>query len=224
MQHLLLTKLAVGTPSTEWLHYRLQLFERFCAPSVLAQSEQRFRWVLAVGMNTPRWFIDRASAAARNATFVYQTVPSLAPKWSLLLQPIIAEGCCITTRCDSDDMLHRRFMQRVRETAGYLTRDEVIDFPVGLQLRLPDYAQTTARMSRPSHFISLVERAGFKRGVFDFFHNDADRHYPIRIGSMAPSWVEIAHAANISNSLPDKDVSSFITHHALAERMARGRL
>ena len=137
MQHLILTKLAVGNPSEYWLAWRLYLFQYFCAPSVAAQTNKDFRWILAVSPTTPRWFLEGALRVAANAALVYDISPTLAPRWVPLIRPFLIDRPTITTRLDSDDMLHRQFVEVVQATARSCVSDEVIDFPVGLQLRLP---------------------------------------------------------------------------------------
>jgi hypothetical protein len=44
-------------PSKEWMLHRLDLFERYCLPSVASQSVQNFHWILLVDPNTPAEFM-----------------------------------------------------------------------------------------------------------------------------------------------------------------------
>jgi hypothetical protein len=79
----------------------------------------------------------------------------LAAPWASLIRPFVTDQPLITTRSDSDDVLHRRFVEVVQSVARLSLTDEVIDFPVGLRLRLPDYAYAVVAENRPTHFISL---------------------------------------------------------------------
>ena len=83
-----------------------------------------------------------------------------------------------------------------------------------------DYAYRLVAEKRPTHFISLFERDGVKKTVYSFYHNQADRYYPVRIASTAPYWAEICHSGNLANSLKDDDIAGFITHHALIDQLS----
>lgn len=221
MQHLILTKLAVGAPPVNWLARRLYIFEHFCAPSIAAQSSKSFRWVLAVGATTPDWFLNRVRQIAPAAILVRHVAHTLTPNWVSLVRPFVRDEGIITTRLDSDDMLHHRFVERVQDVAAQSVSDEVVDFPVGLQLRLPDYAFAPLAARLPTHFISLVERSRLNRSVYSFYHNQSHLYYPVRVATTAPSWVEICHDTNITNALKDSDRRGRLPYPMLMKRMLR---
>src|ERR1700735_3717087 len=47
-----------------WLQERFRLFEKYCLPSVLGQTDQNFRWLLFFDRATPEPFATRARALA----------------------------------------------------------------------------------------------------------------------------------------------------------------
>jgi Putative rhamnosyl transferase len=219
MQHLILTKLAVGNPTPEWLVHRLDIFKHYCAPSVLLQTYKNFRWLLAVNPATPRWFLEAAGVAAANAEFVYHTEPTLTPRWTSLIRPFVNRGPLITTRLDSDDMVQRRFVEVVQAHSEYSPYDEVIDFPIGLRVNLPDFAYVTLMEKRPTHFISLIERSDVHKTVCSFSHKRADRNYPIRTASLQPFWAELCHGQNIVNALRPNDAMGYLDRAMLMRLM-----
>lgn len=66
MQHFILTRFNLNLwhkdkndneiNRNEWLAYRLNLFETYCLPSVVAQTEQNFKWIILVDKETPKEF------------------------------------------------------------------------------------------------------------------------------------------------------------------------
>ena len=52
---------SLGT-NPEWLRDRLELFERYCLPSILKQTQPSFSWILFFDHETPPEFADRARA------------------------------------------------------------------------------------------------------------------------------------------------------------------
>jgi hypothetical protein len=199
MRLLVLTRLAVGQPSADWLARRLHIFEMLCAPSMAMQSCQDFRWVLAVAPDTPAWFLSRVLAIAPRSVLVYHEGQSINPDWPRLVAPFCGDGRLITTRLDSDDMLHQRFIEIVRYYAAHCSHDTVIDFPAGVKLRLSDFAYQTMTLLRPTHFISLVEMGRPFRTVYQCAHQEIDQRYPVWLAAPHPAWVEVCHLDNIYN-------------------------
>ena len=69
-RHFILTRMNVGVHNGhtvvgdkvhpgEWLERRLQIFERYCLPSIEAQTDRDFTWVLSFDGQTPSSFRDR---------------------------------------------------------------------------------------------------------------------------------------------------------------------
>src|ERR1700761_2223454 len=103
---------SLGT-NPEWLAGRFDLFERYCLPSMLAQSTQDFTWIIFFDHQTPEPFATRARALAQVSPnivpvfckslpleFVVETIVEVLPE-----QP----EWLLTTRLDNDDGLHRDF-------------------------------------------------------------------------------------------------------------------
>jgi len=214
MQHLILTRLAVGTPSTKWLAFRLRLFERYCAPSVRAQTNQKFKWLLVVHPKTPSWFLNRALASSTNAFFVFEGSGRLWPNWPRLVTPFTGTGRLLTSRLDSDDMLHMSFVHEVQRYAARAHGPLVIDFSEGLRLRYPDLACRAISTKLPTHFISLVEDG--RNTVYCAEHKRINQMFWVLSLKTEPMWVEVCHNMNVVNTfskrgqfIPWNSVKSF---------------
>ena len=107
-----------------YVSYRLKLLETVCLPSILAQSCRDFTWILLVdgGLDADsREKIERAvrpgrGTDARIRLHEYRPGDGRGMEKLGWLEPYLAErpDCVVTTACDSDDALPRRFVETVR--------------------------------------------------------------------------------------------------------------
>jgi hypothetical protein len=192
---------SVGNDPT-WLAHRFDLFEQYCFPSLIQQSNQDFTWLIFFDNDTPSIFAARARALAerrsRTHAIFCDKLPiervrdeiskhiGSNPKWLL------------STRIDNDDGLHIDFLSSVRQTAQY-NFSHVINVPVGLILR----ARRTYMYRHESNaFISLFEPYSVANTVFSITrHVDAAKSYPVIQGVEKALWLQVIHGKNISNRI-----------------------
>lgn len=194
-----------------YLSGRFDLFERFTAPSVGAQTCKDFRWVVLFSDATPEPFRQRLAK-------IQETVPQLEPHFltdkqsygfQAYLSGLVADlpdGLVLTTRMDNDDAIVRRFVENVQSYARATDGDDyVLTFPHGLQYNLK--LRTASRLTIPSnHFLTLAQRrqASDNTTVIDFPHTEIPSCYrTVKLGdAVDPMWVEIIHGTNYVN--PDR--------------------
>jgi hypothetical protein len=98
----------------ERLEMRFRLFELSCLPSVLAQTEQCFTWVILVDQALPQHYLARLRSlvAARQRTFIHTFDPQSdlgALDWLRPYLPQLIDRV-MTTNLDDDDSLPRTFV------------------------------------------------------------------------------------------------------------------
>lgn len=104
--------------SNSWFEHRLQIFEKFCLPSVLGQTDKNFRWCL---------FVDSRLAEQKKK----RLLNSLAGTGELIevIPGETLDGCVRRTfgvsgetfdavRLDSDDMISRDFVSTLKRYSG----------------------------------------------------------------------------------------------------------
>lgn len=208
--HLILTRFntAVGfAPSAKgldeaWLKERLQLFERYCLPSVAAQRGATFHWLVFCDAASPEWFKEKMSSYGALVSTFYingpatdEVIAKSVARTGLASQPYL-----ITTRLDNDDAIgsdHLRLVQR-----EFKQQDrEFLVFPFGLQL-YRDRLYNTYWRSNP--FLSLVEKIredGSFTTVLCVEHNRVRRAGKVRSVLSAPQWLQVIHGSNLLNTL-----------------------
>jgi len=199
--HLLLTRFnvrwIVEPHDTAWLEHRFALFDRFCFPSVRAQTSTAFRWLVFFDEDTPEPFRSRIEEYAEWPAFVPAFVgrPSASVFDDAVAAHLDGASHLVTTRLDNDDAISRDFVDRVQHHVRPGAR-EFLNLPVGCVWR----AGRVYRHEHPSNaFISLAEPADGFVTVWHARHEDAADLAPVRQIEGGPAWLQVIHEHNVSN-------------------------
>ena len=181
-----------------WLEHRFRLFQDYCLPSVIAQSNQTFEWLIYFDSTTPDTYLDKI----RTLTSQYKNVSVvLCDVWRAekVLQDISARAdddtrWIVTTRLDNDDGLHRDFVSNLHTQIE--EQREFLNYPHGIVF----YSRKFYLYRHLSNaFLSLVEPLDHAIGVWSVAHEQAERLAPIRQLSDWPAFLQVIHDKNVSN-------------------------
>ena len=214
MDHALLTRFnlpsggseAVIRASKEWLTRRVALFERYCLPSVQAQTATNFGWVIYFDPESPDWLRERIEdwsahglvspvfrASVTNAEMLSDIETNVGRTSSELM----------TTNVDNDDALAIDFVERLQSAprtpgrhAVYLAR--------GL-IYCGD--RVYARRDPGNAFCSVREEWDGARMCWAEIHNRLSRAMPVQVMEGAPAWLQVVHGTNVSNRVRGSLVS-----------------
>jgi hypothetical protein len=211
-RHLLLTRFntAVGyAPSaqrldSDWLRARLLPFEQYCLPSVAAQKNAEFKWIVFLDGESPDWFKHKMESFAPLVSPVYTNG---AATDEVLADGVFKTGFVdmpylISTRMDSDDAISEDHLASVQAQFRRQER-EFITFPLGLQ-SFHGHLYTVRWPFNP--FPSLVERVpapgnGRFTTVFCVPHDRVSEAGVVRQVRRAPQWLQIIHSHNNESTL-----------------------
>jgi hypothetical protein len=205
------------TPDPDWIAYRHVVIETLTARSVRARSFAGFAWWLLCDVTSsyeqlarlrridPRVHIFLTGPADTPAV-APELADRIAPAWSprLVLRPdtdILAE-----TSPDSDDLIHREFLQDVADespafwTSGYpyWLRDPACGY------QYEPGQQRVVEMTRPrSVFQTLYHRAAVSREPHSvrMLHGRAPQVYPGAAVYGRRCWMMVCHGGNVSNRM-----------------------
>jgi hypothetical protein len=127
--------------ASDWMDYRLKIFDAFCYPSVAAQTNQNYMWLILLDDKTPTRHRVLISQYGRIKPVYYRRGPGIT------LQQIVMDNMqqsvdtkadyIITTRIDVDDMIARNFVQDIQK--GFPAKDNIhLVFPLGYVFQLQD--------------------------------------------------------------------------------------
>jgi hypothetical protein len=128
--------------TTAWMDHRLWIFKNFTMPSMISQTSQDFRWLLAFDSRTPKAYIDEIVNVGYQNIEILMVCPAEAPEdviknFDGYKQYVYAEtggadwraGCnswreavaradcsIITTRIDNDDAFGVDFIKDIQHT------------------------------------------------------------------------------------------------------------
>ena len=192
-----------------WLDGRMELFEKYCFPSVNRQSCKEFRWVLMLDDTTPERILTQLGS-----------LKDKCPQMEILKVPVQysthfaeffrhfvereseGEEKVITTYLDNDDALSRDFVERIQAEAAGCGKRTVLTFAEGFQYFTE--MRIATRVAYPNnHFISLVEGRDGLKTVYGL-----GSHYLLKAGSDLDvrsvdglCWVEVVHSDNVDNDV-----------------------
>jgi hypothetical protein len=202
-RHLILTRFNVriqqcDPPGAEWLAHRFDLFERFCFPSVRAQTCGNFDWVLFCQPGMPDAMRARIREYSEWKTFqpvYFRSVFEQAMVRAAIADLVRGYSHVITTRLDNDDAICRTFVETLQQ--NFTGQDfEFLNFTNG-------YIRERDRLYRGRHesnpFISLVERTEDFSTVYCDNHMDLAQLGPIRQIAEPAAWMQVVHEHNLSN-------------------------
>jgi hypothetical protein len=212
-QHVVLTVFNVrlhfggnAPPGEDWLRHRFRLFEELCLPSMRAQRNQQFTWLVLFDAGTPAVYRERIAGYAAWRNFVpcftdqVMSVETFAAmKKDLVARHIPPADYLITSTLDNDDALHEAYLdtvQRQFEAQPY----EFIYITHGFAL---DYTRRKLyRKDDPtSPFVSLIERMEGWTTVWLASHRELARYGPVRQVETEPLWLQVIHGRNVINSI-----------------------
>jgi len=208
--HLMLTRFntAIGyAPNSkgldeEWLRGRVALFEQYCLPSVEAQRDVPFDWLIFCDARSPGWFRDKLLSYGPILKPVYIDGPATDDVIARRVKETISikTPYLVTTRLDNDDAIGDRHLPLIQNAFSHQDREFLV-FPFGLQ----SFRGQLYNVYWPSNpFLSLIEKVrddGSFTTVLCIAHDKMRLSNQVRDIHTAPQWLQVIHGGNLLNSL-----------------------
>lgn len=211
--HILLTRFNLPSEGVEstirdqggWLEGRVQLFEKYCLPSVRAQRDCPPSWIIYFDPESPGWLKSWIDATCRD-TFL----PLFRAKVdrSDLLEDIDGvfprkSDALITSNLDNDDGLGLDFAARLQSHLCPNPRTAIY-FCHGL---IKSKSGLFLRTDRANAFCSVRETWDDPVTCWTDWHNRLHRRMPVDVVAGAPQWLQVIHDTNVSNRVRGRLVS-----------------
>ena len=175
-----------------WMIHRIDLFERYTLPTVMAQTCRNFDWLLLMDHKTPQKFKEYLEEGTDyHILYVKNWLVDLQAWLQAINQPWL-----VTTRLDNDDCISPEFIATIQKhitTKQFhfinLTKGYTLD---GHKLR------PIQHMANP--FMTLVEPIANAKSILFTPHGRAmSKHGPIVQVSKGRFWTQIIHERNYIN-------------------------
>lgn len=206
------------TRTDRWLEHRFEVFERYCLPSVAAQTSGNFTWLCLFDAATPescRRRIEGYKARCPQFEAVYYTAAQAANLTENLRTTIAAYVSCdrkgrkspppppkllITTNLDNDDAFSSDVVELLQRELRPAPGKRIYSLLYGYQYFTDRRFALKMRYTN-NHFLTLAEPFDARaETIISYRHTKAIRQLPTTYLSTARGkWLEIVHEDNVSN-------------------------
>ncbi|MBD3582615.1 glycosyltransferase [Flavobacterium selenitireducens] len=192
-----------------WMDDRLRLFGDYCVPSVAAQTNRDFTWLLFFDSTTPERFRSVAEALVSdmgNARIFY--IDGMDAFYPEIKKFVTADAnsskYLITSRMDNDDCIHRDYIQSIQNE--FKSQDyRAIDIIKGYSLQVEPQFMLGKKEHAFNPFISLIEKNDDPKTVWFNDHNLWKRETRITQLGNKRLWMSIIHGKNKVNEFDGYD-------------------
>lgn len=207
LDHVLLTRFNLPSKGHEslvraqenWLRDRVVLFERYCLPSVTAQTCRGFSWIIYFDPHSPEWLLDWVHRHEQRGHFnpcfrEEVSRENLLSDIGAVIGPQRSTEL-LTTNLDNDDSLATDFVARIQAAARVGDRTAV--YIGGGLIRRGDALYR--HFDRYNAFCSVRELWDAPVTCWADWHNLLPEHMPAVVLRDNPGWLQVVHGANVSN-------------------------
>jgi hypothetical protein len=213
LDHVLLTRFNLPSVGVEsiiraregWLRDRVELFERYCLPSVRGQTNQQFNWLVYLDPESPVWLKDRIARLSADGIFTPLYRASVSRK-ELASDVHSVSGAhrsqLLTTNLDNDDALANDFVERLQgaDPPDEATAIYLVD---GLIKR---GNRVFRRTDRRNAFCSVRETWDGPVTCWADWHNLLGERMAVLEVEGEPAWLQVIHDFNVSNRVRGRRV------------------
>lgn len=213
IDHVLLTRFNLPSPGVEslvraqegWLRDRQVLFEKYCLPAVLGQSEKNFHWIIYFDSQSPEWLKSRIAELGRDGAFA-AIFRDEVPHDALLADITRVTGArgdtLLTTNLDNDDGIARDFVKRLQGAVRDQQRTAI--YIVNGLIQQGD--RLYLRRDRVNAFCSVNESWSAPVTCWSEWHTKLGEQMKVQEIAGAPGWLQVIHTGNVSNRVHGRRV------------------
>lgn len=188
----------------KWMQHRLWLFEHFCLPSLKAQSNQDFTWIIFLDTTTATHDKEKLIALTKDhANIELHFIDGMPLFYDSIKSTIAARSntkeYIITTRIDNDDCIHIDFVATIQKQ--FQQQDYgVIDAISGYSLQVKPQVMLGKKGHIFNPFISLIEKNDNPKTVWFNSHNMWKKESNVTHLRKPRLWIAIIHDKNKINN------------------------
>jgi hypothetical protein len=193
-----------------WMDNRFELFENYCLPSVINQSNQSFTWCIYFDLHTREVYRQRIKKLTESypniRIFFIDSIGELKPHLINFIKSNVKGNShyVITSRLDTDDLLHRDYIKVVQQLFEP-SHTAVIDLRNGFKINIEEGGCEIRNYTQSFNpFISLIEKTEFVETVFNQMHHEWYKAKKVIPFCDRQLWIELVHKKNWMNSANHK--------------------
>src|SRR5688500_5525371 len=198
-------KSGYSTRDSAWLMHRMDLFNKYCVPSIASQTQQNFSWLIYCDEATPAEMLEMISQSIR---MIKNAEGRLTSGYHASLQDIddsMAKSqtpFVITSRLDNDDALGIHYIEIIQ--SHFIPQNGIILNLLNVHgYSVPGQVATRLYNIRNNHFGSLIEKTrpeGGHTSIRGFQHDNPPAEFIIHNINMSNCWLKIFHERNLKSN------------------------
>ena len=208
-----INKFGGDTRTREWTTHRFSLFENYCFPSIMNQTNKNFIWMCMFADDTDSFFIEKIKWYKKRLPLFYPvfinddetkdlkgTIDSFIRKFKT------RSSILLTSRIDNDDAVNVKYI----EMAHQLSKDQLVDDCIySLEKGLQYYNIKKCAFGikyTDNHYLFLKSLHYNQDDIHDVLTFDHSKiksfKYPFKlIKNLDYMWVELVHDSNVANDV-----------------------
>ncbi|MEO5906755.1 MAG: glycosyltransferase [Saprospiraceae bacterium] len=201
------------TLDDEWMDHRLDLFKKYCVPTVAGQSEKNFEWLIYCDIKTGdsvRQQIENSTHTITNVQLRYvEKMEDLLIDFKHILNSA-ETPYVISSRLDNDDGLSIDFIKSVQHQFQAMDRC-LINFNHGILYDVNRRIMTQIQSGYLNHYGSLIESkkmADQYLTIMGFHHTSPPEDVSVINLSRPCAWLKIIHERNARSGMKGRLVLS----------------
>ena len=190
----------------EWLEGRFVLFEKYCLPSIMSQTDKNFIWACLVHSETPEKYKQKFKEYQELCPQLKVFYDSGKGYYALKFKDFIKNELpqkkyLINTRLDSDDSFACDYIENIHKHL-YKGLEYFIDFIYGY-IYDAENKQVYHTKFRRNPFITRVEKMKNLKTVYMIAHDKINQAgYVLQVKDKRhPMWAQVIHGTNMINKV-----------------------
>lgn len=184
----------------KWLEQRLHGLVAYTIPSISAQTDQDFEWLIGADRETPQSIIEILMNAlpSMGRLLISDATVSFNER---VREFLLEQDRSLTVRIDSDDAIDQTFVSRLRSVK--LLPGEALNFPHGVALYEQD-GLLVHKLTPSNPFIAYFGLKPGDHGLELGIHSQIGLSVPIRnVLTVRPMWLKLYGASATSKAPPN---------------------
>lgn len=206
-------KHGVMTLDADWMKHRLDIFRKFCVPTVVNQVNTDFHWIIYCDSASDAKDLEQIQNAVspiphaqiRLVASFNELIPDLHKLFASVTTPFI-----ITSRVDNDDGIGPTYIKEIQD--HFLPVDKmIINFTEGVLYDVHHRILTHIDYSPLNHFLSMIEEntpGGVCITVIGFPHGRPPEAAHVKNVPNTTAWLKIIHERNKVSRIAGKPMFS----------------
>lgn len=201
------------TLSKDWMRHRIDIFRKFCVPTVANQVNSDFHWIIYCDSASEAKDLEQIQKAIspiphaqiRLIASFSELIPDLHKLFASVSTPFI-----ITSRVDNDDGIGPTYIKEIQDHFRPVDR-MIINFTEGILYDSHHRILTRIGYNPLNHFLSMIEENSPGRAcitVIGFPHGRPPEAAQVRNVPGTTAWLKIIHERNKMSRVAGKPLFS----------------